>query len=121
MRKTAAAVGFGGSMIWFGSSDGVAVSNLLPEAKSAAKWLRAAWWVPVSYVIGFFFALATVGWRPEPRAVAVVLRRSDWGSTTSGELRPVVETRPARDVLKSRKSEVAQASVIALASQAKAV
>ena len=28
------AVGFGGSMIWFGSSAGVALSNLYPEAKS---------------------------------------------------------------------------------------
>ena len=27
------AVGFGGSMIWFGSSAGVALSNLFPEAK----------------------------------------------------------------------------------------
>ena len=35
------AVGFGGSMIWFGSSAGVAVSNLFPEAKSVGQWLRA--------------------------------------------------------------------------------
>ena len=28
------AVGFGGSMIWFGSSAGVALSNMYPEAKS---------------------------------------------------------------------------------------
>ena len=32
------AVGFGGSMIWFGSSAGVAVAGLMPEAKSAARW-----------------------------------------------------------------------------------
>lgn len=44
------AVGFGGSMIWFGSSAGVAVSNLFPEAKSAVAWLRAAWWMPIAYV-----------------------------------------------------------------------
>jgi hypothetical protein len=42
------AVGFGGLMVWFGSSAGVAVSNLFPEAKSAVAWLRAAWWVPVA-------------------------------------------------------------------------
>ena len=36
------AVGFGGSMIWFGSSAGVAVSNLFPEAKSVGQWLRRA-------------------------------------------------------------------------------
>ena len=28
------AVGFGGSMIWFGSSAGVALANMYPEAKS---------------------------------------------------------------------------------------
>ena len=28
------AVGYGGSMIWFGSSAGVAITNLYPEARS---------------------------------------------------------------------------------------
>ena len=60
------AVVFGGSMIWFGSSAGVAVSNLFPEAKSVTAWLRAAWWLPVAYVVGFFVALAVLGWRPVP-------------------------------------------------------
>jgi Na+/H+ antiporter NhaD/arsenite permease-like protein len=59
------AVGFGGSMIWFGSSAGVAVSNLFPEAKSAIAWIRAGWWVAVAYVFGWFVALFTIGWRPE--------------------------------------------------------
>ena len=36
------AVGFGGSMIWFGSSAGVALANMYPEAKSAGRWLVAA-------------------------------------------------------------------------------
>jgi len=58
------AVGFGGSMVWFGSSAGVAVSNLFPEAKSVLGWLRAAWWLPMAYVVGFFVMLGTVGWRP---------------------------------------------------------
>ena len=58
------AVGFGGSMIWFGSSAGVAATNLFPEAKSVVAWLRAAWWLPPAYVIGFLVALGTVGWRP---------------------------------------------------------
>src|SRR5258707_10574555 len=30
-------VGFGGSMIWFGSSSGVALSNMYPEAKSVGR------------------------------------------------------------------------------------
>ncbi len=37
------AVGFGGSMIWFGSSAGVAVAGLMPEARSAARWLKEGW------------------------------------------------------------------------------
>lgn len=58
------AVGFGGSMIWFGSSAGVALSNMYPEAKSVAKWLRHGWYVAVAYVIGFLVMLALVGWHP---------------------------------------------------------
>jgi len=58
------AVGFGGSMIWFGSSAGVALANLYPEAKSVGLWLRHGWQVAVAYVIGFFVLLAVLGWQP---------------------------------------------------------
>jgi Na+/H+ antiporter NhaD/arsenite permease-like protein len=57
-------VGFGGSMIWFGSSAGVALSNLFPEAKSVGAWLKGGWHIAVAYVIGFFVMLAVVGWHP---------------------------------------------------------
>lgn len=60
------AVGFGGSMIWFGSSAGVAVANMFPEAKSTLGWLRAAWFVPIAYVAGFFVMLGVTGWHPSP-------------------------------------------------------
>jgi Na+/H+ antiporter NhaD/arsenite permease-like protein len=59
-------VGFGGSMMWFGSSAGVAVSNMFPEAKSVLLWLRAAWFVPAAYVVGFFVMLGIMGWHPQP-------------------------------------------------------
>jgi len=59
------AVGFGGSMIWFGSSAGVAVAGLMPEAKSAARWLREGWPVVLAYVVGFFLMLALLDWSPE--------------------------------------------------------
>ena len=59
------AVGFGGSMIWFGSSAGVALSNMYPEAKSVGLWLRHGWHVAVAYVIGFFVMLAVLGWHPD--------------------------------------------------------
>jgi Na+/H+ antiporter NhaD/arsenite permease-like protein len=60
------AVGFGGSMIWFGSSAGVALSNFFPEARSVGQWLRHGWHVAVGYVLGFFILLAVMGWHPEP-------------------------------------------------------
>ena len=55
------AVGFGGSMIWFGSSAGVALSNMYPEAKSVGRWLRHGWHVAIAYVVGFFVMLAILG------------------------------------------------------------
>ena len=58
-------VGFGGSMIWFGSSAGVALSNMYPEAKSTVGWLLNGWHVSVAYVIGFFVMLAVIGWHPD--------------------------------------------------------
>lgn len=58
------AVGFGGSMIWFGSSAGVALSNLFPEAKSVGAWIKNGWHVAAAYVIGFFIMIATAGWNP---------------------------------------------------------
>ena len=48
------AVGFGGSMIWFGSRAGVALSNMYPEAKIVGRWLRHGWHVALAYVVGFF-------------------------------------------------------------------
>jgi Na+/H+ antiporter NhaD/arsenite permease-like protein len=59
------AVGFGGSMIWFGSSAGVALSNMYPEARSVARWVRGGWPVIAGYVIGFFVMLAVLGWHPD--------------------------------------------------------
>ncbi|HEX5959021.1 MAG TPA: citrate transporter, partial [Hyphomicrobiaceae bacterium] len=56
------AVGFGGSMIWFGSSAGVALSNLYPEARSVGSWLKNGWHVAVAYTVGFFLMLAIIGW-----------------------------------------------------------
>jgi Na+/H+ antiporter NhaD/arsenite permease-like protein len=61
-------VGFGGSMIWFGSSAGVALSNMYPQAKSVGSWVRHGWHVVLAYVVGFAVMLAALGWNPhEPR------------------------------------------------------
>ena len=70
------AVGFGGSMIWFGSSAGVALANMYPEAKSVGLWVRHGWHVAVAYVIGFFVMLAILGWNPDPPHKKTVERLS---------------------------------------------
>ena len=59
------AVGFGGSMIWFGSSAGVALASMYPEARSVGNWLKHGWHVAVAYVVGFFVMLAVLGWHPD--------------------------------------------------------
>ena len=57
-------VGFGGSMTWFGSSAGVALTSMYPEARSLWRWLKAGWTIPLAYVAGFIAVMATFGWRP---------------------------------------------------------
>jgi Na+/H+ antiporter NhaD/arsenite permease-like protein len=58
------AVGFGGSMVWFGSSAGVALTNDFPEGRSVVAWLKQGWFVPVAYVAGFLVMLLVLGWHP---------------------------------------------------------
>jgi Na+/H+ antiporter NhaD/arsenite permease-like protein len=57
-------VGYGGSLIWFGSSAGVAISNMFPESKNSIAWVRHSWHVLVAYILSFFLLLAVGGWRP---------------------------------------------------------
>jgi hypothetical protein len=58
------ALGVGGSMLWFGSSAGVAVAGLMPEARSTRRWLSRGWHVPLAFVAGFFALLAVRGLGP---------------------------------------------------------
>ncbi|MCX6328840.1 MAG: citrate transporter [Bacteroidia bacterium] len=57
-------VGFGGSMIWFGSSAGVAITNKFPEARHVGRWLKNGWHIAVAYVLGFFVLYLIMGWEP---------------------------------------------------------
>jgi hypothetical protein len=79
------AVGFGGSMIWFGSSAGVALASMYPEARSIGRWLRHGWYVPIGYAAGFFAMLAFWGWHvdsPAARSVEpTALAQPVWVST----------------------------------------
>jgi Na+/H+ antiporter NhaD/arsenite permease-like protein len=65
------AVGYGGSMIWFGSSAGVALAHSYPEAKSVARWIKHGWHVALAYVVGFFVLLAVLGWHPVDHEVSL--------------------------------------------------
>jgi Na+/H+ antiporter NhaD/arsenite permease-like protein len=58
------AVGYGGSMVWFGSSAGVALSNQFPQMRNAKEYVVNGWHVTLGYVVGFFILLGLVGWHP---------------------------------------------------------
>ena len=58
------AVGFGGSMLWFGSSAGVAITNIFPDAKSVWKWVTQGWFVIAAYIVGFAALYLLLGWHP---------------------------------------------------------
>lgn len=60
------AVGFGGSMLWFGSSAGIALSSMFPETKSVSRWIRHGWHVVVAYLAGFAVLFLVNGWHPDP-------------------------------------------------------
>src|SRR6266403_1363574 len=64
------AVGFGGSMIWFGSSAGVAISNMFPEARSVSAWVKGGWPIAVAYIVGFAVLIMSLGWHPLPKGSA---------------------------------------------------
>ena len=64
------AVGFGGSMVWFGSSSGVAITNLYPEGRSLWRWIKGGWFVPIAYFVGFFAMHLAFGWHPTPEHLA---------------------------------------------------
>lgn len=57
-------VGYGGSIIWFGSSAGVAITNLYPNARSVVDWIKNGWYVLPAYLIGFAVLMLTLGWHP---------------------------------------------------------
>ena len=57
-------VGFGGSMIWFGSSAGVAITNKFPEGRDVMLWVKNGWHIATAYIIGFFALYLIMGWEP---------------------------------------------------------
>lgn len=59
-------MGIGGSMLWFGSSAGVALTERFPEGRSVVRWVRHGWHVPLGFVAGFAVMVAAFGWTPQP-------------------------------------------------------
>jgi Na+/H+ antiporter NhaD/arsenite permease-like protein len=98
------AVGFGGSMIWFGSSAGVAVSNVFPEAKSVWEWLRHGWHIPIGYIVGFLAMLMLLGWHPDdrPKTPPKPLSAIDRSCIVAGTTSVCSNTPPAQARLLSR-------------------
>jgi Na+/H+ antiporter NhaD/arsenite permease-like protein len=60
------AVGYGGSMIWFGSSAGVALTGRFAEARDTSAYLKGGWHVALGYVVGFVVLYLVMGWHPHP-------------------------------------------------------
>ena len=56
------AVGFGGSLMWFGSSAGVALVGMFPHIGSFQRWGRETGWVLLAYVAGWGGMASLVGW-----------------------------------------------------------
>ncbi|MBN1791945.1 MAG: hypothetical protein JW830_15720 [Bacteroidales bacterium] len=81
-------VGFGGSMIWFGSSAGVALSNLYPETKNTVNYIKKGWHVALAYVVGFFVLFFTLGWQPHAP-------HKDKGNTENILIEEEIRTAPA--------------------------
>ncbi len=80
-------VGFGGSMIWFGSSAGVALSNMYPQVKSVGAWVRHGWHVALAYVLGFLVFMLVQGWHPTDKR----------GQALTTHVNPVLEWSPSQE------------------------
>ena len=60
------ALGFGGSMMWFGSSAGVALCSLFPQGKNAINWIKDGASIFVAYLVGCLAYYLVFGYNPIP-------------------------------------------------------
>jgi len=85
-------VGFGGSMIWFGSSAGVAITNKFPESRNVLLWVKNGWHVAVAYIIGFFVLFLLMGWEPADNKEHKVINCPVPGCPMANKPQPVAES-----------------------------
>ena len=84
-------VGFGGSMVWFGSSAGVAITNKFPEGRNVVLWVKKGWHIAVAYVIGFFVLYLTMGWEPADNKEHKIINCPVPGCPMAGQEQPAIE------------------------------
>ena len=84
-------VGFGGSMIWFGSSAGVAITSKFPESRDVFLWVKNGWHVAVAFIIGFFVLYLTMGWEPADNKEHKIINCPVPGCPMANKLQTVVE------------------------------
>jgi Na+/H+ antiporter NhaD/arsenite permease-like protein len=80
------AVGFGGSMVWFGSSAGVALCNMYREGRSVVQWVRYGWWIVIAYVVSFFAMFSVSRWHPDPTPSQLTTQTSVTLSESNGNV-----------------------------------
>ena len=78
-------VGFGGSMIWFGSSAGVAITNKFPEGRDVIQWVKKGWHIAAAYIIGFLVLYLAMGWEPADNSKHKIINCPVPGCPMSGK------------------------------------
>ncbi len=84
------AVAFGGSMLWFGSSAGVAIASQHPQARSVGRWLLHGWHVIPAYVLGFIVLHSMLRWRADDPGWRDATREPDAAADNLHPLQPPV-------------------------------
>jgi len=85
-------VGFGGSMVWFGSSAGVALTNKFPEGRDVIQWVKKGWHIAPAYIIGFFMLYIIMGWEPEDNKEHKIIDCPVPGCPMANKSKTVAET-----------------------------
>jgi len=81
-------IGFGGSMIWFGSSAGVAITSKFHDARRMISWAKNGWHIALAYIAGCAMYMLVLGWHPADS------RKHKIDKSNTTELQQEVQGRP---------------------------